>query len=430
MASVWSEEAVGAPVPVVEAEREEHRDAPADAARRAARCPSRGGCRAAAARARSRRWRRRRSDDARGAATPTTRRPRAIITIRPCTGRRRRTARGRSDRLTSATSVAARLERERAVGVGHERRRSRRRRTSKSYVTQPPRNTVGPGAAQVGRELLGPARTGACPTSSLGTSVAPRTGHGPAAAASPRPRGRRRRRSRARTAPARRRSGRRPASSRRGATRRTAPTSADGTDCAMRIITLPVPHVGVPSTPRSWAGVNRPAVACTPNERPRRRPATASPTRSGLHRWSEIGRRGGASARKLRQQVAAVLLHDRAELGRARDAARGGERLGDLVGREEPQRALVHAVGVGAHREHEHHVGEVDGLAPRRRAHLREGDVDEQQVAVADEQVGGLDVAVREPGVPELADQRQALVDDRRRRPRRRRSRARRRRTR
>ena len=34
------------------------------------------------------------------------------------------------------------------------------------------------------------------------------------------------------------------------------------------------------------------------------------------------------------------------------------------------------------------------------------------EVPVAHEQVGGLDVAVREPGVPELADEREALVDD------------------
>ena len=39
-------------------------------------------------------------------------------------------------------------------------------------------------------------------------------------------------------------------------------------------------------------------------------------------------------------------------------------------------------------------------------------DVDQQHLAVLHEQVGGLDVAVREPGVPELADELQALVDD------------------
>ena len=43
----------------------------------------------------------------------------------------------------------------------------------------------------------------------------------------------------------------------------------------------------------------------------------------------------------------------------------------------------VDPLGVGAHREDEHHVGQVDGLAPRRRSDLHEGHVDEQQLAVA-----------------------------------------------
>ena len=42
---------------------------------------------------------------------------------------------------------------------------------------------------------------------------------------------------------------------------------------------------------------------------------------------------------------------------------------------------------------------------------LDEGDVDEQHVPVADEEVGRLDVAVGEPGVPEPAHDQQALVD-------------------
>ena len=71
----------------------------------------------------------------------------------------------------------------------------------------------------------------------------------------------------------------------------------------------------------------------------------------------------------------------------------------------------VHALGVGAHGEDEHHVGEVDGLPPRRRADLREGHVDEHDVAVLDQQVGRLDVAVSQPAVPEPADHGQALVD-------------------
>ena len=58
-----------------------------------------------------------------------------------------------------------------------------------------------------------------------------------------------------------------------------------------------VPHVGVPSTPRSCAGVSRPALAWMLNSS-NVTTRTASTTRSGLHRWSEILGCGGASARK------------------------------------------------------------------------------------------------------------------------------------
>ena len=120
----------------------------------------------------------------------------------------------------------------------------------------------------------------------------------------------------------------------------------------------------------------------------------------------------GRQRAELGDEVAAVALHHRAQLRRAGDAAGGGERLGDLVGREVRQRPLVDPLGVGAHGEDEHHVGEVDGLPPRRRAHLGEGDVDDDEVAVLDQQVGRLDVAVGEPGVPQPAHEREALVDD------------------
>ncbi len=55
---------------------------------------------------------------------------------------------------------------------------------------------------------------------------------------------------------------------------------------------------------------------------------------------------------------------------------------------------------------------EVDGLAPRRGPDLREAEVDEHDAAVGHEEVRGLHVAVREPGVPEHADRAQAVVDD------------------
>ena len=45
-------------------------------------------------------------------------------------------------------------------------------------------------------------------------------------------------------------------------------------------------------------------------------------------------------------------------------------------------------------------------------AQLDEGDIDQQHLAVADQQVGRLDVAVGQPGLPELADDLEAVVDD------------------
>ena len=72
----------------------------------------------------------------------------------------------------------------------------------------------------------------------------------------------------------------------------------------------------------------------------------------------------------------------------------------------------VDELRTGTQRQAEHHVGQVDGLAPWARASLDERHVDQHHVAVADEQVGRLDVAVGQAGVPQLADERQAVVDD------------------
>ena len=51
-------------------------------------------------------------------------------------------------------------------------------------------------------------------------------------------------------------------------------------------------------------------------------------------------------------------------------------------------------------------------MAPRRGPHLCERDVDHQDLLVPDEEVRGLDVAVRKPGVPEGAYQGEPVVDD------------------
>ncbi len=72
---------------------------------------------------------------------------------------------------------------------------------------------------------------------------------------------------------------------------------------------------------------------------------------------------------------------------------------------------LVDALGVAAQREDEHHVGEVDRLTPRRGPDLDEEHVDHLEVAVAHHEVRRLDVAVREPRVPHLPHEAQALVD-------------------
>ena len=114
---------------------------------------------------------------------------------------------------------------------------------------------------------------------------------------------------------------------------------------------------------------------------------------------------------ELGEEVAAVLLEVVAQLRRARDAARRGERLGDLVLGEVAERVRVDALGVAAQREDEHHVGEVDRLPPRRGPDLDEEHVDQLQLAVAHHQVRRLDVAVRESLVPQLPDQAEPLVD-------------------
>ena len=132
------------------------------------------------------------------------------------------------------------------------------------------------------------------------------------------------------------------------------------------------------------------------------------PDAPALQRDRLPGRSQGAERA---QQVARVPLHGRAQLGRARHPAGGGERLGELGRGEVVQRPPVHPFRVGAHREHQHHVAEVDRLPPRRGPDLDEHDVDQQQFPPAHHEVSRLDVPVRDPRVPELADQQQALVD-------------------
>ena len=142
--------------------------------------------------------------------------------------------------------------------------------------------------------------------------------------------------------------------------------------------------------------------------------STASPIRRMLQRWMAIGRgRSGRSSRNSACRSRPLRPHEVAELGRHGQSAGGGEPLGDLLDRELAQGPLVDQLRVAAQGQAQHHVGQVDGLAPRARVRLDEGDVDQHHAAVADQQVGRLDVAVGQAGVPQLADDAEALVDDR-----------------
>jgi hypothetical protein len=100
-----------------------------------------------------------------------------------------------------------------------------------------------------------------------------------------------------------------------------------------------------------------------------------------------------------------------AQLRRHGQATSGRERLGDLLDRELALGPLVDQRRLAAQRQAQQHVGQIHGLPPRAGPRLGEGNVDQQQPAVADQQVGRLDVAVGQPGVPQPADHRQATID-------------------
>ena len=120
----------------------------------------------------------------------------------------------------------------------------------------------------------------------------------------------------------------------------------------------------------------------------------------------------GQQVEELGVEVTALVADHAPELGGQGETAGGGERFADLGDGELAQCPLVDELRIGAQRQAQHHVGEVDGLAPWARAGLDERHVDQQQVAVADQQVGRFDVAVGKPGIPQLADHCQAVVDD------------------
>ena len=78
-------------------------------------------------------------------------------------------------------------------------------------------------------------------------------------------------------------------------------------------------------------------------------------------------------------EVAALVVQHPPELGGQREAAGRGERLADLGHAELPQGPLIDEFRVGAQGQAEHHVGEIDGLAPRAGPRLDERHVDQQQ---------------------------------------------------
>ena len=186
--------------------------------------------------------------------------------------------------------------------------------------------------------------------------------------------------------------------------------SAVGTACAIRTITSSVPHTGS-SAISSSTGMNNEYTA----GRTRNAPTSSAKTRRirrGPHRCNEIGARGGASERNCATRSRpSRFMSVRSSVGLAipRTAANASA---ISSGVKTASARAVDALGVGAHRQHQHHVGQVDRLPPGRRADLGEGHVDELEMPVQHEQVGGLDVTVGDAGVPEPADQGQPLVDD------------------
>ena len=177
--------------------------------------------------------------------------------VAPCTAAlRRRTGRGRNARRPRATSSARGWNASAASSVDDRRRVRRRRRTSNRYVTQPPSKTYMRIGSQLRRQLGRPFEAAQARPRRSAPRSRRRHARSPAGAASPRRRGRRPGRSRARTAQPLRtvHVADRPAGRERR--RRTAPRWPSGTDWAIRIITLPVPHVGC-SAIGSSAGVEQ-----------------------------------------------------------------------------------------------------------------------------------------------------------------------------
>ena len=121
----------------------------------------------------------------------------------------------------------------------------------------------------------------------------------------------------------------------------------------------------------------------------------------------------GRERAELREQVAAVLLHHRAELRRAGDATRRGECLPDLVGGEVPQRTCSYTRSASVRTAR-------TSIMLARSTAWRHGDGRTCMNATSirntlpscTSRFAGLMSRCASPAVPQLADQQQPFVDD------------------
>ena len=139
--------------------------------------------------------------------------------------------------------------------------------------------------------------------------------------------------------------------------------AADGTAWALRIIEWPVPQLGA-EAPRFPTGTDGLHADEHGDDGDGEHPGgQGDPPDAPALQGDRRPLRGEGA--EFAEQVARVAFHERAQLGRAGDPAGGGERFGELVGGEVGQRPPVDALRVGADREDQHHVAQVDRLPPR-----------------------------------------------------------------
>jgi len=100
------------------------------------------------------------------------------------------------------------------------------------------------------------------------------------------------------------------------------------------------------------------------------------------------------------------------ELGRDGESARRRKCFTHVRIGEHGQCLFVHQVRPDVERQYQHHVGEVDRPPPTTGTNLAKGDVNQHQVAILHQEIGRLQVAMGQPGIPQPADDSQTLIDD------------------